>query len=711
MTMKKIYSFVIASIALLAFAPNIAAQTTIAEVCKDKQTNAAPVFPNDNGSYTSNSDVGYSKHISKPQQDGTYWIKLEAFATGTATVVQNSIPSDAVLVLDLSSSMNNSYNGTTRLEALKTACIEFLESLYDNAVEAAAAGPYDGNRVAIVTYSGGPTPVNSTSYIENVTNGFVNITSGVTKAEDGTYSGSLITSVRNFSLEGHSGTRPDLALQMVVNSIAPNRRTGANFSVLVFTDGYPVQSYNNPGQIYMGCSDDEGLYYYGNGAERFTCVFANDAIYYANQLKGMGATVFSVGLIASVTAGNTPAYQNYRRVLYQMELISSNYQSVTTTLGNGARWNIGGNGYSGDITISGLTPGAQNTDGKEYFQLVNEDTDLSAIFKQFSDISGGTPVQLDGGSTTVDIVSSSFILPPGATKDDIKLFTARCTNSNPYQFETEWLAGTSPNGANGYYNYNANGTLSDVKVDRDLDVEITGNKIEVTGFDYSTNWCGPIKNGNTVVGTRGYKIIIMIPIRMNPNAVGGPNVQTNATGSGIYAEGATEPLITFTSPTVSLPVNVFIEKKGLKGRESAKFKIERAVMPASGKVADVESWEYVSTVFVTKTDNTDPIVKVRGMPATAMVGGVQKDYIYKITEENWSWSYNIDSDPQYTVTDKVDNPFTFTNEKREDENIDVKVRHAESKVTNLFKGTGERKYDDSKKNKDREEYGGLPTSN
>ena len=107
--MKKIYRYLLISVALLAFDPIVGAQNTINDVCKDPKTGAAPEFPNDNGTYTVGSNVGYKKQISKPQSDGTYWIKLEAFATGSATVVQNSVPSDAVLVLDLSSSMSSAY--------------------------------------------------------------------------------------------------------------------------------------------------------------------------------------------------------------------------------------------------------------------------------------------------------------------------------------------------------------------------------------------------------------------------------------------------------------------------------------------------------------------------------------------------------------------------------------------------------------------------
>jgi hypothetical protein len=130
-------------------------------------------------------------------------------------------------------------------------------------------------------------------------------------------------------------------------------------------------------------------------------------------------------------------------------------------------------------------------------------------------------------------------------------------------------------------------------------------------------------------------------------------------------------------------------------------------------------------VFVTNGPSTKtskngyPLIQVRGLPATITVDEnedgqpdvgtdgkiIQLPVVYRITEENWAWSYDISGsedfpNPQYTVTSKVDNPFSFNNGKKE--NIDVIIRHAESKATNVFKAVGEgeanERYDDSKTN-------------
>lgn len=125
---------------------------------------------------------------------------------------------------------------------------------------------------------------------------------------------------------------------------------------------------------------------------------------------------------------------------------------------------------------------------------------------------------------------------------------------------------------------------------------------------------------------------------------------------------------------------------------------------------DEDDWHYVSTVFVTNSPDTEkssagyPMVRVKSMPSTMLDQNNQQiPLIYKISEEPWSWSYTPKTEPQFTVTTKIDNPFTFDNEKKD--NIDIEVRHAESKVMNYFWEGTTKRYDDSKTNTGRETSG------
>ena len=110
--MKKVYSIILTALVALAFAPAVSAQTdpdySIAGFIKEKYgTDATIVFHNDDVKLDSEKHFGYSKGISSPFDDGSYWIKLESFATGSAE--QEIKPADVVLVLDFSGSMNSNY--------------------------------------------------------------------------------------------------------------------------------------------------------------------------------------------------------------------------------------------------------------------------------------------------------------------------------------------------------------------------------------------------------------------------------------------------------------------------------------------------------------------------------------------------------------------------------------------------------------------------
>ena len=801
--MKKLYNVILSAVALLAFAPFAGAQS-IAQVIGDLQ------FPQEKDPQVENY-VGFNKTVSSPTSDGTYWIKLEAFATGEASMVMSSTPADIILVLDSSTSMDNrdygvvsyrsrgrqpySYNsyrttyycklfkdgkfypvsrggnrqtgyylsftaddGTvyylndnnhqfpeqdglatdshvytydpnntffngelyeqvttniTRISALQQAVGEFIDEIYNNDQEVRRVDPtFAGNRIAIITYDENAYTLESSyNWAQYGTASWFYV-----GANNGSVRDQLKSAVNN--IDTHNWTRPDLGMAEAIsdllsgNTEATSKREGASLTVVMFTDGVPAHSQGTGGT--------------------FEAIDANKAVHQGYLLKhDYEASLFTVGLLNINSTDN-----NVRRGIHFLDLLSSNYPEADITNEN-ATWSVG---YNNTVTVNPISHGAasdKDQDGN-YFQLVNDDTDLSSIFKAISKQSGGSSNEsLSTATSTLDIVSSSFMLPANADKTSIKVFTAKCTSANPttkkYEFATEVQV---PNSNDTYNIYNEQGIVVDTKdVDALVDVALgkdnNGNdKIEVTGFDYSNNWCGNVNLGGSTT-VQGHKLIIMIPVKMNPDAVGGPNVETNAPGSGIYIDpDDPAPLITFDSPTVSLPVNIYLEKIGLDPGESAKFKIDRAIIPDTPNwdpsTFEESAWTYVSTVFVTngpntkKSKNGNPLIQVRGLPATVTVDVNPKDgkpdvdsdgkiiqlgVVYRITEENWAWSYDIDGtdeypNPQYTVTSKVDNPFAYSNDKKE--NIDVIIRHAESKATNIFKAVGEgetnERYDDSKTN-------------
>ena len=96
-----------------------------------------------------------------------------------------------------------------------------------------------------------------------------------------------------------------------------------------------------------------------------------------------------------------------------------------------------------------------------------------------------------------------------------------------------------------------------------------------------------------------------------------------------------------------------------------------------------------------------------GLGQCPWIRSPEKAYIYRISEENWSWTYKgklpkgvtLEEGEKYylyTDTEHIENPFFFDNETINDR-IDVLIRHAESKVTNHFRtGVTNEVYDHSK---------------
>ena len=787
--MRKIYSIFLATTAAMLFAPAVNAQLpypdkgaySIANTIYDKTsvTDYPLIFPHDAGlQQPENLGVAYSKNVSSPFSDGTYWIKLESFATGQSSFIETAAPADIILVLDLSTSMRNTRNRYSYVEAtvpsdgwtphtINAGTYYILyegehyklsrggnnnnnRNVYFNLEDGTTCYLVNGNVQVggtapsvsnnTVVYSGTLYTLNSSSEtrfaaLQRATKDFIDVIEKNDKYEDEagtvertggrlgnrisiiTFNSSATTqnTLANGELKDAAGSTPSTAEQLktlvdnlkitvqgttpyngFVNAnaqlatISAARMLTATRTVVLFTDGEPYDSGDRWKAI-------------GEALKTKTKDNPNTP----NVVEGYDAKVFTVGMF---TTAPTETGSN-ANIWKFMNYVSSNAP-------NAQNLNTPGDNF--------------NKNAGYYYDVSDESMDLSAVFREIAHQSSGTTSSLNAGSRNVDVVSNSFVLPAGTTTDNIdgvvKVYTARLTgkNGSKYEFEEEILKGHTPDTEDYEYDVlDADGNSTGVrkKVDEDLNISFNAatNAITVTGFDYNSNFCGPVENQQGQFDHyQGFKVIIMIPVKMNPNSVGGPNVETNGPGSGIFVNADSQTAyVPFKSPTVSLPVNIHIKKIGLYPGESAKFKIYRAVIPnmtdeqmKTWNPASLSegAWSEVSTVFVTNSTNdpnATPMVKVRGLPATIAQDSnndgvpdkdtdgnvIQLNVVYRIKEENWGWSYTVSNtldypNPQYTVTSNVVNPFQFKNTKKNPERIDIEIRHAETKATNIFK-TGE----------------------
>ena len=187
---------------------------------------------------TYKNGLGYSKNISKPDDEGIYTITLEAFTTGDVTVTKKSIPADIVLVLDISGSMNDDMNGNTtyqdsrrRITALKNAVNAFIDIINQNDLKDPDGKDREqrlGNRIAIVTYA---------TNAEDRSNGLIPLGSSLT---DNSGVNSLKTIVNNLTPNG--GTYAHRGMNLAYGLLSALGETHQLRTTVFFTDG-------NPGQI------------------------------------------------------------------------------------------------------------------------------------------------------------------------------------------------------------------------------------------------------------------------------------------------------------------------------------------------------------------------------------------------------------------------------------------------------------------------------
>lgn len=309
---------------------------------------------------------------------------------------------------------------------------------------------------------------------------------------------------------------------------------------------------------------------------------ANSAITQAETAKNTyGATVYSIGIFpgADATSAGNQNGNETEKANWFMQQVSSN---------NG-------------------TPQSPS-----YYLSAADAGTLNSIFQQISDQieTGGTTSTLTSDAVVKDIISPQFTLPAGTTAANITVETYACTGKN----------------ANDNYTWsNNNSTMG-------ATASISGDQVNVTGFNFSENYVGTVtENGNTTY--RGHKLVISFKVQPKAGFLGGNEVYTN-TSAGIYENNTAEnPLLTFDRPTVNVPIqDVTVTAKDknvyLKGEVTAEQLKNGATVKVGGVALDLskasdttkpwglEPWqtEYVD-ITVTVKDKDGNAIPADGLKA------------------------------------------------------------------------------------------------
>ena len=517
------------------------------------------------------------------QEDGTYKIRLEAYTTGTV-ISGGPIPTDIVLVLDESGSMDNNFVSVTYtkvgLAKAKWRQFPFIggwwaaEENYwyyidenDEYVELNVDG--DENKATwYYEDDEGRHDVGTGDEFRNE-----NIYIRTTKNE-----GSRISVLKKTALQFVDEVQKKATTDNLDHRIAVvGFSSKDNERILTGDPGrgdYTVEDYQNAFQN-MNTSEGQqdvkdainalranGQTRTNDGMTLASNILFNDSkqqekrnrvvIMFTDGAPNDGGTDDEVHeSIANDTISKAKdikaEYSNENRqggaTIYTIGIFSRADANDMTNIGQSWAGYTGANRFMNLVSSNYPTASSMNEIGSEnqekgYYLTASNTESLNDIFKDIADNIDNPGSQLGAEAVVKDAVSPYFELPENVeNSDDIKYFTANYKGNNKNWENAE--------------NWDPEVPLTNGSVR----AEVTdGDTLNITGFDFHDNYVSDIEKDD---GTKGCKLIIEFPIEVKDDFIGGNNVLTNGE-AGIYADDkAEEPLEPVDSPKVNVPIRYF----------------------------------------------------------------------------------------------------------------------------------------------------------
>lgn len=340
---------------------------------------------------------------------------------------------------------------------------------------------------------------------------------------DGTGKDTLTTAIDGLPKSPEGGTQVGKGMQRAQTLLDNSTYKGSNPAqrtqvVIMFTDGEP-------------------------GDYDFDISVANDAIKAAKTMKDNGVVVYTIGIF---TGADPSQLYGTRRNANNDGSVGDYWNSETASANRYMNYVSSNFKTAADLGLEDYHVYHRITknytrDSSNYYLAASDADGLNNVFSTISSTIGGSDSTLTATATMVDVISEYFQLPKNYL-DSLKAYTVPFTGTD----------------ASGNRQWGANQTSYTPSVE--------GDKVSVTGFNYSDNWVGFHTDKDGKQTARGSKMVLEIPIQVKDDTV--DEVPTNDLNNSGILDGNGDMFAKFVSPVVKyayftvVPVTSSVNENG-----------------------------------------------------------------------------------------------------------------------------------------------------
>lgn len=375
---------------------------------------------------------------------------------------------------------------------------------------------------------------------------------------DGTGKDTLTTAIDGLPKSPEGGTQVGKGMQRAQTLLDNSTYKGSNPAqrtqvVIMFTDGEP-------------------------GDYDFDISVANDAIKAAKTMKDNGVVVYTIGIF---TGADPSQLYGTRRNANNDGSVGDYWNSETASANRYMNYVSSNFKTAADLGLEDYYVYHRITknytrDSSNYYLAASDADGLNNVFSTISSTIGGSDSTLTATATMVDVISKYFQLPKNYL-DSLKAYTVPFTGTD----------------ASGNRQWGANQTSYTPSVE--------GDKVSVTGFNYSDNWVGFHTDKDGKQTARGSKMVLEIPIQVKDDTVG--EVPTNDLNNSGILDGNGDMFANFESPVVKyayftvVPVTSSVDENGRnQGTPGQEKKVRLLDNPTYNLVSEVpEGYLYGGT--------------------------------------------------------------------------------------------------------------------